>query len=86
MRVEKSLDKKDMQRNPILVFVFVRTVEFQVHRRNHRWGSLELVGQATKKRNLHTLRKEEEKRDLEEEAEVFLAQTRNCQAELGNSP
>jgi len=39
-----------------------------------------------KRRSLHTLKGEEEKRDLEDEAEVFLAQTRKCQAELGNSP
>jgi hypothetical protein len=43
------------------------------------------MGEAVKKRNCHSL-KEGEKRDLEEEAEVFLAQTRNGQAELGNSP
>jgi hypothetical protein len=40
-----------------------------------------------KRRSPHTLKEEEEeKRDLVEEAEVFLAQTRNGQAELGNSP
>jgi hypothetical protein len=44
------------------------------------------MGEAMKRRNLHTLKEEEERCDLEEEAEVFLAQTRNCQAELGNSP
>jgi hypothetical protein len=44
------------------------------------------MGEAMRKRNPHTLKEEEEKRDLEDEAEVFLAQTRNCQAELGSSP
>jgi hypothetical protein len=42
------------------------------------------MGEAMKRRNLHT-QEEEEGCDLEE-AEVFLAQTQNCQAELGNSP
>jgi hypothetical protein len=75
-----------MRRNLLLMFVFVRTVEFQVHRRIHRWGSLEQMGEAMKRRNLHALNEEEEECDLEEDAEVFLAQTRKCQAELGNSP
>jgi hypothetical protein len=45
------------------------------------------MGEEMKRRSLHTLKEEEEeKRDLEDEAEVFLAQTRKCQAELGNSP
>jgi hypothetical protein len=44
------------------------------------------MGEPMKRRSPHGLKEEEEMRDLEEEAEVFLAQTRNGQAELGNSP
>jgi hypothetical protein len=83
--VERSWDRKDMERNLILVFVFVKTVEFQLRRGIHRRRNLKLVGEEMKRRDSHTLKVEEKKRDLEDEAEVFLVQTRNCQAELGNS-